>query len=107
MVKGAKPKITKTKAKKSGLFESTPRNYKIGGNVMHKRDVTRFVKWPKYIVLQRQRRILYQRLNVPAVINQFTNTLTTDKTKALFKLLGKYKPETRAEKKDRLKNEAE
>lgn len=75
MTKGNK-KIGKTKPKHSGLFENTPRNYKIGGNVMHKRDVTRFVKWPKYIVLQRQKRILYQRLNVPAVIHQFTNTLS-------------------------------
>ena len=51
MVKGAKSKVKQTKSKKSGLFESTPRNYKIGGDVMHKRDVTRFVKWPRYIVL--------------------------------------------------------
>ena len=40
-----------------------------------KRDLTRFVRWPKYIRLQRQRKILYQRLKVPPAINQFTQTL--------------------------------
>lgn len=41
------------------------------------------------------------------MIHQFTNTLSLDKVKSLFKLLGKYKPETRKEKKDRLRDEAE
>lgn len=39
------------KHKHANLFEQTPRNYSIGGNVMHKRDVTRMVRWPKYIQL--------------------------------------------------------
>lgn len=39
------------------------------------RDLTRFVRWPKYIRLQRQRQVLYQRLKVPPAINQFTQTL--------------------------------
>lgn len=51
MTKGTKPNTKRAKPKHHGLFESTPRNYKIGGNVMHKRDVTRFVKWPKYVML--------------------------------------------------------
>ena len=93
--------------KTKNLFESTPRNYRIGGNVRPKRDVSRFVKWPRYIVLQRQRRILYKRLKVPAVIHQFTNTLPADKSKSLHKLMAKYKPETRAEKKARLLEEAQ
>ena len=46
-----------------------------GGTVQPKRDLTRFVRWPKYIRLQRQRQILYQRLKVPPAINQFTQTL--------------------------------
>ncbi len=108
MAKGqTKQKTTGTKnAKKekkfSNLFESTKRVFKIGTHVQPKRDMTRFVKWPRYILLQRQKRILFKRLKVPAVINQFTNTLTADKAKALFKLLAKYKPETRTEKNARL-----
>lgn len=114
-----------------------------GGNIRPKRDLTRFVRWPKYIRLQRQRQILYQRLKVPPSINQFTQALdrqtgTTYKKRLplvstiinsptsllfpssltfkltsdfsanftatqLFKLLHKYRPETKGEKKERLK----
>jgi hypothetical protein len=43
----------------------------IGGDVRVKTDVSRFVAWPKYVRLQRQRKILYERLKVPPAINQF------------------------------------
>lgn len=109
-----KAKTTGTKAHKQdkvskfkNLFESTPRNYRLGGAIQPRRDVTRFVRWPKYILLQRQRRILYKRLKVPAAVHQFTNTLTADKAKNLFKLLAKYKPESKVDKKARLHQEAE
>lgn len=41
------------------------------------------------------------------MVEQFSNTLSVDKVKSLFKLLSKYKPETKAEKKTRLTGEAE
>lgn len=40
-----------------------------------KRDVSRFVKFPQNVRLQRQRRILYQRLKTPPLINMFTKTV--------------------------------
>ena len=43
--------------------------------MLPKRDMTRFVKWPKYVKMQRKMRILKQRLKVPPVINQFNNPL--------------------------------
>lgn len=46
-----------------------------GQDIQPKRDLTRFVKWPRYIRLQRQRSILYKRLKVPPAINQFTQAL--------------------------------
>lgn len=95
-------KTAKKEKKFSNLFESTRKVFKIGTHVQPKRDMTRFVKWPQYILLQRQKRILFKRLKVPPVVNQFSNTLAADKAKALFKLLAKYKPETRTEKKARL-----
>lgn len=88
------------------LFESRKRSFGIGQGVQPARDLTRFVRWPSYILLQRKKRILYKRLKVPPQINQFTNTLPADKAKSLFKLLGKYKPEDRAEKKARLQEAA-
>lgn len=71
------------------------------------RDLSRFVKWPAYIRLQRQRKILYQRLKVPPSINQFTKTLDKNQATELFKLFGKYRPETKAEKKERIGDKAE
>lgn len=46
-----------------------------GQDIQPKRDLTRFVKWPRYIRLQRQRAILYKRLKVPPAVNQFTQAL--------------------------------
>lgn len=36
----------------------------IGGDLPVKKDMRRFVKWPKYVRIQRQRRVLNQRLKV-------------------------------------------
>jgi large subunit ribosomal protein L7Ae len=88
------------------LFEKRRKNLRIGGDVQVKRDLTRFVKWPKYVRLQRQKRILFERLQVPPSINQFTHTLDRDRAHKVFKLLNKYKPENKKEKLQRLKEEA-
>merc|ERR1712157_359480 len=103
------PFTTKTVPKKTTnvLIEKRPRNFGIGGDIQPKRDLGRFVQWPKYIKLQRQKRILYQRLKVPPSINQFTQTLDQQTATQLFKLLHKYRPETQAEKKARLVQLAE
>jgi len=95
------------KVKKNPVFEKRPRNFRIGGDIQPKRNLTRFVKWPAYIRLQRQKRILLQRLKVPPSIAQFQHT--TDKTQftQLARLLKKLAPETKADKKQRLKDMAE
>lgn len=61
----------KPEKKKNPLFEKRPRNFRIGGDIQPKRDLTRFVKWPRYITLQRQKRVLLRRLKVPPAIAQF------------------------------------
>jgi len=63
----------------------------------------RFVKWPKYIRIQRQRAILKKRLKVPPSVNQFSKTLDKNTALQLFKLLAKYRPETSTQKQARLK----
>jgi large subunit ribosomal protein L7Ae len=88
--------------KDNPLFEKRPRNFGIDCDIQPKRDLTHFVKWPKYIRLQRQRRILYSRLKVPPVINQFTDTLDKNAATLLFKLLHNHRPEDKATKKKRL-----
>jgi len=67
-----------------------------------KRDLTRFVKWPKYVRLQRQRRVLLMRLKVPPAIAQFSRTADKNGATQLFKLLHKYRPETEVAKSKRL-----
>jgi large subunit ribosomal protein L7Ae len=68
--------------------------------------MTRFVKWPAYVRLQRQRAILKKRLKVPPTVNQFNRTLDKNTTTQLLRLLEKYKPETKTEKKERLRASA-
>ncbi|GIY64027.1 60S ribosomal protein L7a [Caerostris darwini] len=99
----------KLEAKKiiNPLFEKRPRNFGIGQNIQPKRDLSRFVKWPKYIRLQRQKAVLYQRLKVPPSINQFTQAVDRQTATQIFKLLDKYRPETRLAKKERLMKRAE
>ena len=87
---------------KNPLLESTPKNFAIGGTIQPKRNLSRYVKWPKYVRLQRQKSILLQRLKVPPSLNQFTRTLDKNTATSVFKLLGKYRPETKVEKKARL-----
>ena len=64
------------------------------------------VKWPEYVRLQRQRKILNLRLKVPPAIAQFQNVLDRNLATQSLKLLNKYRPETKAEKKERLLKEA-
>merc|ERR1712176_105443 len=89
------------------LFEKTPKSFGIGGDIQPKRDLTRFVRWPKYIRIQRQRAVLQKRLKVPPMINQFKQTLDRATAQSFFKLAQKYKPESRQEKKERLQKRAE
>ncbi|KAK9278804.1 hypothetical protein L1049_028383 [Liquidambar formosana] len=84
------------------LFEKRPKQFGIGGALPPKRDLTRFVKWPVVVRIQRKKRILKQRLKVPPALNQFTKTLDKNLASNLFKMLLKYRPEDRAAKKERL-----
>jgi large subunit ribosomal protein L7Ae len=99
---GKKTKPTKaSKVKRNPLFEKRPRSFRIGGDIQPKRDLTRFVRWPKYIILQRQKRILLQRLKVPPALNQFTQTIDRNQATTLLKLLRRYQPESKQKKKER------
>ncbi|XP_047157111.1 60S ribosomal protein L7a-2 isoform X1 [Vigna umbellata] len=89
------------------LFEKRPKQFGIGGALPPKRDLTRFVKWPKTVQIQRKKRILKQRLKVPPALNQFTKTLDKNLATSLFKILLKYRPEDKAEKKERLLKRAQ
>merc|ERR1711959_752445 len=87
--------------------EKKPRTFSIGGDILPKHDLTRFVKWPKYIRLQRSKMTLLKRIKIPPAINQFSNTFDKRQASQLFRLLNNLKPETNTEKKERLAEQAE
>lgn len=93
------------KPKVDVMIMKRPKNFGIGGTVQPKRDLTRFVKWPEYIKVQRQRAVLYKRLKIPPSINQFRNAnLGKQSVTQVLKFLNTYKPESRADKKERLRD---
>jgi len=88
------------------LFEKRSKNFGIGQDIQPSRDLSRFVRWPKYIRLQRQKVVLQTRLRIPPAINQFYSTLDRQTATQLFKLMDKYRPETKQAKKERLRERA-
>jgi len=94
---GAKKKVAK-----NPLFEKAPRNFRLGGHIQPKRDLSRFIKWPKYVRLQRAKKIMLMRLKVPPAINQFNCAIDKNQAAHVLKLCKKYTPETREAKKNRL-----
>jgi len=104
---GSKKSSKSFRSTHSHLFSKTPRDFGIGRSLPPVRDLSRYVKWPKYIRLQRQRAVLKLRLKVPPAINQFTRTLDKNQAANLFRLLSHYRPESREEKSKRLKAIAE
>ncbi|KAI3872580.1 hypothetical protein MKX03_022796 [Papaver bracteatum] len=103
------PVVAKKKTLKvvNPCFEKRTKQFGIGGALPPKKDLHRFVKWPKVVRIQRQRRILKQRLKVPPALNQFTKTLDKNLATNLFKMLLKYRPEDKAAKKERLLKRAQ
>jgi len=99
-------KKQESKKKQNPLFEKRPRNFGIGQDIQPKRDLTRYVRWPKNVRLQRQRAVLLKRLKVPPPINQFQDTVDKTTATALFKLLDKYRPESKEAKRARLHQRA-
>merc|ERR1711907_383008 len=109
--KGKKSVVSSGAAAKStgsgSLFKKSARNFRIGGNIQPQKNLTRYVKWPKYVRIQRQKRVLFMRLKSPPVLNIFTHCIEKNQQSQLMKLLAKYSPETKSQKKDRLQSEAE
>merc|ERR1711990_110532 len=101
--KGSAPKVEFPK----NAVEAKKRTFSIGGNILPpKRNLTRFVKWPKYIRLQRAKMTLLKRIKIPPAINQFQQTLDKRQASQLFRLLNHIKPVTKAAKKERMAAQA-
>jgi large subunit ribosomal protein L7Ae len=97
----------KIKVQKHVLSQPLSKNFRFGNDVRPRIVKSRFVKFPRYVELQRKKRILLKRLKCPPAIAQFFDPLDKDEAGKLFKILEKYTPESRKQKQQRLKKEAE
>ena len=101
--KNAEPQKPKQKEKikevKHPLCQPNQKNFRFGNDVRPRIVKSRFVKFPRYVQLQRQKRILMKRLKCPPALAQFFDPLDKDTTKKVYKALEKYTPETKKEKK--------
>lgn len=71
----------------SEIFTKKQKFFKVGRDIQPKRDLKRFIKWPLYIKVQRERKILGEKLKIPPIINQFSKILDKNMSKQLFKIL--------------------
>jgi large subunit ribosomal protein L7Ae len=101
-----KPPQEKLKIQKHPLSQPAAKNFRHGNDIRPRIVKSRFVKFPRYVQLQRQKRILMKRLKCPPALAQFFDPLDKDQFKKIFKILEKYSPESRKEKKERLQKEA-
>lgn len=62
-------------AEKHPLSQPQRKNFRLGNSIRPKIVKARFVRWPRYVQIQRKKRILLRRLKVPAAIAQFFNPL--------------------------------
>ena len=108
-VKNAAPSKPKEKLHESKhpLSQPAPKNFNFGNDVKPRIVKSRFVKFPRYVQLQRQKRILMKRLKCPPALAQFFDPLEKKKKKKVYEILKDYSPETKKQKKERLKKEAE
>lgn len=92
------------------LFKKRPLDFRTGRDyrpASKQKNLSRLVKWPRYVRLQRQKSILKKRLKIPPSIDQFNRTLDKNQASNLFRLLSHYRPETKEDKKGRLLEAAE
>jgi len=92
-VEKSEKKPESVKKRLAALFQARPKDWTLGVAVPHKRDMTHFVAWPRYVRLARQKRILLNRLKCPPAINLFRHSLDKATAVNLFKLMAKMRPD--------------
>merc|ERR1711933_22629 len=70
-----------------------PKVFGIGGALPPKRNLRNFVRWPRYVSIQRKKRIILERLKIPPTIAQFSHTINKSQMNILCNLLHKYQPD--------------
>jgi large subunit ribosomal protein L7Ae len=68
-------------SEKHPLSQPQKRNFRLGNAIRPRIVKARFVRWPRYVQIQRKKRILLRRLKVPPAIAQFFNPLDRSTSK--------------------------
>jgi len=97
----------KPAAQQPSPFQARAKNFGIGQDVPYARDLSRFMRWPTFVAMQRKKRVLQRRLKVPPAVNQFAKVLDRSTRNEVLKLVKAHAPETRKERRARLKSVAE
>lgn len=89
----------------SFVFRTLKPSNKLGSGGVQKKSAQlgRLIRWPKYVKLQRQRKILLERLKIPPALNVFNQACGKPFAKELINVFRKYKPENKKQKRDRLR----
>jgi len=74
-----------------------------GGILPKTTALGRLLRWPRYVRLQRQRKILLQRLKIPPPLNLFNQGCSKEFAAKLVRFCKNYTPETRRQKNLRLR----
>jgi len=74
-----------------------------GGVIPKSTALGRLMRWPKYVRLQRQRKILLQRLKIPPALNIFNRGCSKDFAHRIVRFCKNYSPESRKQKQLRLR----
>ena len=88
-VKKEQEKYPKEKiiTQKHPLSQPAPKNFRFGNDIRPSIVKSRFVKFPRYVELQRRKRILMKRLKCPPALSQFFEPLDKDSTNKIFKIM--------------------
>jgi len=98
----AKPEKKRGPNRMPSRYVARPKDFGIGRDTPYKRDISRFMRWPRFVTLQRKKRVLERRLKVPPSLNQFRQTLDRSTRTSVLTFLKKYKPETSDARKKRI-----
>ena len=71
-------------SEKHPLTQPLKRNNRLGNHIRPRIVKSRFVKWPRYVQIQRKKRILLRRLKVPPAVAQFFETLDKATSRKYF-----------------------
>ena len=96
------PNAELAKSAYAKVIKTSRKTTNIGIGIHKVKDLTRYVRWPQYIRIQRQKALLQSRLKVPTAVNQFYHPVSKNLNLELLNFAKKYTPETVEERKKRV-----